>query len=132
MSVLNAMPLPGRKATFVEAPRINEPEACRMSAPPRKTSCVARALRRTGYSVRGATVSAVQQRLFVGYAQGPVGGFLMTRLGPLCITPPRAAVHTAKGSGIGLTLTVGNISDPPGDGGVRLAAKSALGGKRKS
>jgi hypothetical protein len=34
MSVLNAVPLSGRKTTFVEAPRINEPEACRMSAPP--------------------------------------------------------------------------------------------------
>jgi len=29
----------------------------------------------------------------VAYPQGPVGGFLMTRLGPVGISPPGAAVH---------------------------------------
>jgi len=35
----------------------------------------------------------------------------MTRLGPVCITPPRATLHTAGRWGIGVTLGVENISD---------------------
>jgi hypothetical protein len=113
MTVLNVVPLSGRKTISVEAPRINDLEEVGILTAPLETSRVARRrLGRSEYFVRGATVSAVQRTFFVGYAQGPDGGFLMTRLGPVCITPPRAAVHTANGWGIGLTLGLGNISDP--------------------
>jgi hypothetical protein len=35
--------------------------------------------------------------------KGPIDGFLMTRLGPVWITPPRVAVHTIR---VGNMLTL--------------------------
>jgi hypothetical protein len=98
MSVLNMVPLSGRKTISVEAPRINDLDEVGILPAPLETSRVTRRrLGRSEYFVRGATGSALHQRSCVGYAQRPVGEFLMTRLGPVCITSPRAAVHNTSG-----------------------------------
>ena len=64
---------------------------------------------------------------FVGYAQGPVGRFLMTRLGPVCITPPRPALNTASGWGISLTQGAGIIGN-----GLSPLIEGAITARRKT
>jgi len=58
MSVLDAVALSGGKTLHVEAHRINDLERVGMFTPPLETSCAARHLGRTDYSVRGTTAKA--------------------------------------------------------------------------
>jgi len=86
-----------QKTFRLEGLRIDDFEACRVFIPPRKR-LVSRDVGRHDPSFRDGINSAHQRSRFrVGYPQGPVGGFLMTRLGPVGITTPLVAVHMIMG-----------------------------------
>jgi len=76
MSVLDAVPLSGGKTLRVEVHRTNDLEACHIFTPPREP-----------HASSDVSAGPITQRSCVVYAQGPVGGLLMARLGPVCINP---------------------------------------------
>ena len=84
MSVLSVVPLSGGKTLHVEAPRINDPEACRMFTPPPGNVTCARRLSRTVCSL---------VRPPARLSEGPSRGLCTSARRRVFDDPPRAHVH---------------------------------------